>query len=58
MVADERGYEHLVYKLAEEFLLTSDGKILDGRLQLNKVKGDASAFSQILFWGDLSLLFF
>nr|POF04783.1 polyamine oxidase 1 [Quercus suber] len=34
---DERGYEHLLYKMAEEFLRTSDGKILDRRLQLNKV---------------------
>ena len=38
LVADERGYEHLLYKMAEEFLFTSDGKILDSRLQLNKVE--------------------
>ncbi|GLT37086.1 hypothetical protein SLA2020_114220 [Shorea laevis] len=37
LVADERGYEHLLYKMAEEFLLTSEGKILDDRLKLNKV---------------------
>ncbi|KAL4600988.1 polyamine oxidase 1 [Castanea sativa] len=37
LVADERGYEHLLYKMAEEFLFTSEGKILDSRLQLNKV---------------------
>lgn len=38
MVIDTRGYEHIVHKLAEDFLSTSDGKITDGRLQLNKVK--------------------
>nr|AJP16789.1 polyamine oxidase 1 [Citrus trifoliata] len=37
LVADERGYAHLLYKMAEEFLSTSDGKILDNRLKLNKV---------------------
>ncbi|GKU88606.1 hypothetical protein SLEP1_g2850 [Rubroshorea leprosula] len=38
LVADERGYEHLLYKMAQEFLLTSEeGKILDNRLKLNKV---------------------
>ncbi|GLT84197.1 hypothetical protein SLE2022_024440 [Rubroshorea leprosula] len=37
LVADERGYEHLLYKMAEDFLLTSEGKILDDRLKLNKV---------------------
>lgn len=37
LVADERGYEHLVYEMAEAFLFTSDGKILDSRLKLNKV---------------------
>ncbi|KAK6143171.1 hypothetical protein DH2020_023519 [Rehmannia glutinosa] len=36
LVADERGYEHLVYKMAETFLFTSEGKILDTRLKLNK----------------------
>nr|KAJ0226549.1 hypothetical protein LSAT_V11C100041990 [Lactuca sativa] len=35
LVADERGYEYLLYKMAEEFLFTSDGKILDNRLKLN-----------------------
>ncbi|XP_024463174.2 polyamine oxidase 1 isoform X2 [Populus trichocarpa] len=37
LVADERGYEHLLYKMAENFLLISEGKILDNRLKLNKV---------------------
>lgn len=38
LVADERGYECLLYKMAEEFLFASDGNILDNRLKLNKVK--------------------
>ncbi|KAJ6315504.1 hypothetical protein OIU78_018891 [Salix suchowensis] len=33
LVADERGYEHLLYKMAENFLFTSEGKILDNRLE-------------------------
>ncbi|PSS09977.1 Polyamine oxidase [Actinidia chinensis var. chinensis] len=37
LVADERGYEHLLYKMAETFLLTSEGEIMDSRLKLNKV---------------------
>ncbi|KAL0709466.1 hypothetical protein Bca4012_016444 [Brassica carinata] len=37
LVADERGYESLLYKMAEGFLYTSDGNILDNRLKLNKV---------------------
>ncbi|XWS32512.1 hypothetical protein CRYUN_Cryun23aG0164400 [Craigia yunnanensis] len=37
LVADERGYEYLLYKMAENFLFTSEGKILDNRLKLNKV---------------------
>ncbi|EEF44590.1 polyamine oxidase 1 isoform X1 [Ricinus communis] len=37
LVADERGYEYLLYKIAEDFLFTSEGKILDTRLKLNKV---------------------
>ncbi|KAB5541012.1 hypothetical protein DKX38_013986 [Salix brachista] len=37
LVADDRGYEHLLYKMAEDFLFTSEGKILDNRLKLNKV---------------------
>ncbi|KAK6928766.1 Amine oxidase [Dillenia turbinata] len=37
LVADERGYEHLLYKMAETFLFTSEGQILENRLQLNKV---------------------
>lgn len=37
LVADERGYECLLYKMAEEFLVTSHGNILDYRLKLNQV---------------------
>ncbi|KAK4372144.1 hypothetical protein RND71_007528 [Anisodus tanguticus] len=37
LVADERGYEHLLYKMAENFLFTSEGKITDSRLKLNTV---------------------
>ncbi|KAL8496067.1 hypothetical protein ACS0TY_019971 [Phlomoides rotata] len=38
LVADERGYEHLLYKMAETFLFTAEeGEILDTRLKLNKV---------------------
>ncbi|KAF5736460.1 polyamine oxidase 1 isoform X1 [Tripterygium wilfordii] len=38
LVADERGYEHLLYKMAQEFLLTSEeGQISDNRLKLSKV---------------------
>ncbi|KAJ0690102.1 putative spermine oxidase [Helianthus annuus] len=37
LVADERGYEYLLYKVTEDFLLMSDGKILDDRLKLNTV---------------------
>ncbi|GFP92395.1 polyamine oxidase 1 [Phtheirospermum japonicum] len=37
LVADERGYEHLLHQLAETFLDTSDGEISDTRLKLNKV---------------------
>lgn len=37
LVADERGYEHLLYEMAETFLSTSEGKIVDGRLKLNTV---------------------
>lgn len=40
LVADERGYEHLLYKMAETFLFISDGKILDSRLKLNKVSNN------------------
>ncbi|CAJ1958893.1 unnamed protein product [Sphenostylis stenocarpa] len=36
LVADERGYDYLLYKMAEEFLFTSEGRILDNRLKLNK----------------------
>lgn len=38
LVADERGYECLLYKMSQGFLFTSDGKILNGRLKLNKVR--------------------
>ncbi|KAG7014256.1 Polyamine oxidase 1 [Cucurbita argyrosperma subsp. argyrosperma] len=37
LVADERGYEYLLYKMAEDFLFTSEGKVSDSRLKLNKV---------------------
>lgn len=37
LVADERGYDYLLYKMAEDFLFTSEGRILDNRLKLNKV---------------------
>ncbi|KAH9616227.1 hypothetical protein KSS87_000072 [Heliosperma pusillum] len=37
LVADERGYEYLLHKMAETFLLTCDGEILDNRLKLNTV---------------------
>ncbi|KZV30938.1 polyamine oxidase 1 [Dorcoceras hygrometricum] len=37
LVADERGYESLLYKMAESFLFTSEGEILDDRLKVNKV---------------------
>ncbi|MED6119307.1 polyamine oxidase1, flavin-containing amine oxidoreductase [Stylosanthes scabra] len=37
LVADERGYEYLLYKMAEDFLHTSEGRILDNRLKLNQV---------------------
>ncbi|KAH9314939.1 hypothetical protein KI387_023566, partial [Taxus chinensis] len=36
-VADSRGYEHIVYELAKDFLHSANGKITDTRLQLNKV---------------------
>jgi polyamine oxidase len=39
IVADDRGYEFVVHKLAEEFLEYSDsGHVVDGRLKLNKVE--------------------
>ncbi|KAL8154375.1 hypothetical protein V2J09_012135 [Rumex salicifolius] len=37
LVADERGYVHLLRKMAETFLLNAEGEILDNRLKLNKV---------------------
>lgn len=44
-VADERGYDYLLYKMAEEFLFTSKGRILDNRLKLNKVNNYLSEIS-------------
>lgn len=38
LVADERGYEFLLYRMAQDLLFTSEGKVLDTRLKLNKVK--------------------
>lgn len=38
LVADKRGYEHLVYEIAKSFLSTSDGQIMDSRLKLNNVR--------------------
>lgn len=49
LVADERGYEHLLYKMAEDFLFTSEGKILDTRLKLNKVQQSSIPFLLSLF---------
>lgn len=37
LVADERGYDYLLFKMAEDFLFTSEGRILDDRLKLNKI---------------------
>ncbi|XP_020526752.1 polyamine oxidase 1 isoform X2 [Amborella trichopoda] len=37
LVADARGYDHLLYKMAQSFLTTREGHILDPRLKLNKV---------------------
>lgn len=37
LVADERGYDCLLYKMAEDFLFTEEGIILDTRLKLNQV---------------------
>lgn len=42
LVADERGYDYLLFKMAEEFLFTSEGRVLDNRLKLNKVQNNAS----------------
>lgn len=53
LVADERGYEELVHKMAQDFLVTSEGKILDSRLQLNKVNN-----MSLLSFLFLSLLFY
>ncbi|XP_058006927.1 polyamine oxidase 1 isoform X3 [Hevea brasiliensis] len=48
LVADERGYEYLLYKMAEDFLFTSEGKILDARLKLNKHMENAYPGSNVL----------
>jgi polyamine oxidase len=37
-VADSRGYEHIVHKLAEEFLQCHNGSISDEHLKLNQVE--------------------
>ncbi|XP_021890814.1 polyamine oxidase 1, partial [Carica papaya] len=37
LVADERGYEFLLYRMAQDLLFTSEGKVLDTRLKLNKI---------------------
>lgn len=45
-VADQRGYESVVYHLAGQYLKTDkSGKIVDPRLKLNKVN-DSNARSQ------------
>ncbi|GLJ36650.1 hypothetical protein SUGI_0737340 [Cryptomeria japonica] len=36
-VADSRGYEHIVHRLAQEFLSSHHGNIIDKRLKLKKV---------------------
>lgn len=55
LVADERGYEHLLYKMAENFLFTSDGEISDSRLKLNKVSREKSI--NLLYCFDLRMGF-
>lgn len=37
LVADDRGYEYIVHKLAEEFLESEGGHVVDERLKLDKV---------------------
>ncbi|TKY67968.1 Polyamine oxidase 1 [Spatholobus suberectus] len=37
LVADDRGFDYLLYKMAEDFLFTSEGRIMDSRLKLNQV---------------------
>ncbi|KAH9299336.1 hypothetical protein KI387_031018, partial [Taxus chinensis] len=37
LVADERGYDYLLHKLAQQFLSTENGRIVDSRLKLHKV---------------------
>ncbi|KAL0397597.1 UNVERIFIED_CONTAM: Polyamine oxidase 1 [Sesamum calycinum] len=49
LVADERGYEHLLHKMAATFLsTTSHGHISDSRLKLNKHMENAYPGSNIL----------
>lgn len=50
LVADQRGYEYLLYKMAQDFLFTSEGKILHSRLQLNKVEQSHSFYFFLLFY--------
>lgn len=51
LVADERGYEHLLYKMAGDFLFTSEGKLLDNRLKFNKVQeSDPPRFISLSFY--------
>jgi polyamine oxidase len=37
LVADDRGYEYIVHKLAEEFLKYEGAHVVDDRLKLEKV---------------------
>jgi hypothetical protein len=58
LVADQRGYDYLLYKMAEDFLYTSsEGKILDSRLKLNKVD-QSHSFTIFLFLLLSVVLFF
>jgi len=58
LVADERGFDYLVYKMAEDFLLTSEGKILDTRLKLNHVR-NVACFLILTFYlmNQLAIIF-
>ncbi|XP_058077622.1 polyamine oxidase 1 isoform X2 [Magnolia sinica] len=46
LVADERGYEFLLHKMAESFLSSKDGNTVDSRLKLNK-KWKTEAISKL-----------
>ncbi|XP_058077626.1 polyamine oxidase 1 isoform X5 [Magnolia sinica] len=48
LVADERGYEFLLHKMAESFLSSKDGNTVDSRLKLNKHMENAYPGSNIL----------